>query len=109
MAQRLVRTICKHCATRQNVDRQYLLKAGFPQIWDTLAGDNAGWHGMDDFQPFWQQRKIMEAAFRLRYLVCPRCLRGSSPMTPTSPPSPESPRSPPSPESSRYGMTVTSR
>ncbi len=30
MAQRLVRTICKHCATRQNVDRQYLLKAGFP-------------------------------------------------------------------------------
>ncbi len=30
MAQRLVRTICKHCATRQKVDRQYLIKAGFP-------------------------------------------------------------------------------
>lgn len=30
MAQRLVRTICRHCATRQKVDRQYLIKAGFP-------------------------------------------------------------------------------
>lgn len=30
MAQRLVRTICSSCKTRQTVDRDYLIKAGFP-------------------------------------------------------------------------------
>ncbi|HEX3987821.1 MAG TPA: GspE/PulE family protein [Verrucomicrobiae bacterium] len=31
MAQRLVRTICKHCKTEQKVERDYLLKIGFPE------------------------------------------------------------------------------
>ena len=31
MAQRLVRTICPHCKTEQKVDRDYLLKIGFPR------------------------------------------------------------------------------
>ncbi|MGB9601484.1 MAG: GspE/PulE family protein [Limisphaerales bacterium] len=31
MAQRLVRTICPHCKTEQNVERSYLLKIGFPE------------------------------------------------------------------------------
>ncbi len=30
LAQRLVRTICKHCKTEQRVERDYLLKIGFP-------------------------------------------------------------------------------
>jgi type II secretion system protein E len=30
MAQRLVRTICKHCKTEQTVERDYLKKIGFP-------------------------------------------------------------------------------
>ena len=31
MAQRLVRTICPHCKVEQNVQRDYLLKIGFPE------------------------------------------------------------------------------
>jgi type II secretory ATPase GspE/PulE/Tfp pilus assembly ATPase PilB-like protein len=31
MAQRLVRTICKHCKTEQKVERDYLRKIGFPE------------------------------------------------------------------------------
>jgi type II secretion system protein E len=31
MAQRLVRTICPHCKTEQKVERDYLLKIGFPE------------------------------------------------------------------------------
>ncbi len=31
MAQRLVRTICPHCAAEQKVERDYLLKIGFPE------------------------------------------------------------------------------
>jgi type II secretion system protein E len=31
MAQRLVRTICPHCITEQKVERNYLLKIGFPE------------------------------------------------------------------------------
>ncbi|MBI5383673.1 MAG: Flp pilus assembly complex ATPase component TadA [Verrucomicrobia bacterium] len=31
MAQRLVRTICPHCKTPEKVDRDYLLKIGFPE------------------------------------------------------------------------------
>ncbi|HAB19049.1 MAG TPA: secretion system protein E, partial [Verrucomicrobiales bacterium] len=31
MAQRLVRTICPHCKTPQKVDRDYLLRIGFPE------------------------------------------------------------------------------
>jgi len=31
MAQRLVRTICPHCKTEQKVERNYLLKIGFPE------------------------------------------------------------------------------
>lgn len=31
MAQRLVRTICKHCKTEQKVDEDYLRKIGFPE------------------------------------------------------------------------------
>jgi type II secretory ATPase GspE/PulE/Tfp pilus assembly ATPase PilB-like protein len=31
MAQRLVRTICKHCKTEQKVERSYLRKIGFPE------------------------------------------------------------------------------
>ena len=30
MAQRLIRTICKHCKTEQKVDQEYLRKIGFP-------------------------------------------------------------------------------
>ena len=30
MAQRLVRTICSHCKTEQKVERDYLLRIGFP-------------------------------------------------------------------------------
>jgi general secretion pathway protein E/type IV pilus assembly protein PilB len=30
-AQRLVRTICPHCKTEQKVDRDYLVKIGFPE------------------------------------------------------------------------------
>ncbi|MGC8742631.1 MAG: GspE/PulE family protein [Verrucomicrobiia bacterium] len=31
MAQRLVRTICPHCKAEQNLERDYLLKIGFPE------------------------------------------------------------------------------
>ncbi len=31
MAQRLVRTICPHCTAQQRVDREYLVKIGFPE------------------------------------------------------------------------------
>lgn len=31
MAQRLVRTICKHCTNEQKVERDYLLRVGFPE------------------------------------------------------------------------------
>jgi general secretion pathway protein E/type IV pilus assembly protein PilB len=31
MAQRLVRTICQHCKTPQKLERNYLLKIGFPE------------------------------------------------------------------------------
>ena len=31
MAQRLVRTICPHCKTEQKVERDYLMKIGFPE------------------------------------------------------------------------------
>jgi type II secretion system protein E len=31
MAQRLIRTICPHCKTEKKVDRDYLLKIGFPE------------------------------------------------------------------------------
>src|SRR5437867_282139 len=31
MAQRLVRTICSHCKTEQKVERDYLIKIGFPE------------------------------------------------------------------------------
>ncbi len=31
MAQRLVRTICPHCSRPQKIDREYLLKVGFPE------------------------------------------------------------------------------
>jgi type II secretion system protein E len=31
MAQRLIRTICKHCKTEQKVDRDYLKRIGFPE------------------------------------------------------------------------------
>jgi general secretion pathway protein E/type IV pilus assembly protein PilB len=31
MAQRLVRTICPHCRVPQKVDRDYLLRVGFPE------------------------------------------------------------------------------
>jgi type II secretion system protein E len=31
MAQRLVRTICKHCKTEQHVERDYLKRIGFPE------------------------------------------------------------------------------
>ncbi len=31
MAQRLVRTICKHCSKEQKVERDYLLRVGFPK------------------------------------------------------------------------------
>ncbi len=31
MAQRLVRTICKHCSREQKVERDYLLRVGFPE------------------------------------------------------------------------------
>src|SRR2546428_4583041 len=31
MAQRLVRTICPHCKTEQSVERDYLIKIGFPE------------------------------------------------------------------------------
>ena len=42
MAQRLVRTICKHCKTEQVVSRDYLRKVGFP----AADIDNAKvWHG----------------------------------------------------------------
>ena len=40
-----------------------LFKAGFPMIFSALAGDGTAWTGMDDYQPFWLQRKIMEAAW----------------------------------------------
>ena len=39
-----------------------LFKVGFPTIF-TLAGDGKAWTGMDDYQPSWLQRKIMEAAW----------------------------------------------
>jgi len=31
LAQRLVRTICPHCKTEQKVERDYLLRVGFPE------------------------------------------------------------------------------
>ncbi|HXI70807.1 MAG TPA: ATPase, T2SS/T4P/T4SS family [Verrucomicrobiae bacterium] len=42
MAQRLVRTICKHCKTEQMVSRDYLRKVGFPAA-DIETGKV--WHG----------------------------------------------------------------
>jgi type II secretory ATPase GspE/PulE/Tfp pilus assembly ATPase PilB-like protein len=44
MAQRLVRTICPHCKTEQKVERDYLLKIGFPgeQIHTTKFMRGAG-------------------------------------------------------------------
>ncbi len=41
-AQRLVRTICPHCKTEQNVDRTYLRKIGFPEADIETAKI---WHG----------------------------------------------------------------
>ena len=47
-----------------------LLKAAFPRVFDSLMGSDGGssgspvsptWSGMDDFQPFWTQRRIFEA------------------------------------------------
>jgi type II secretory ATPase GspE/PulE/Tfp pilus assembly ATPase PilB-like protein len=42
MAQRLVRTICKHCKTEQKVDRDYLQRIGFPAADIETA---KVWHG----------------------------------------------------------------
>jgi type II secretion system protein E len=42
MAQRLVRTICKHCKTEQKVDVEYLRKIGFPAADISTA---KVWHG----------------------------------------------------------------
>jgi type II secretion system protein E len=42
MAQRLVRTICKHCKTEQKVDANYLRKVGFPAA---DIGTAKVWHG----------------------------------------------------------------
>ena len=42
MAQRLVRTICKHCKTEQKVDIDYLRKIGFPAADISTA---KVWHG----------------------------------------------------------------
>src|SRR5450432_65989 len=42
MAQRLVRTICKHCKTEQKVDRNYLRRIGFPEADIATAKI---WHG----------------------------------------------------------------
>jgi type II secretion system protein E len=42
MAQRLVRTICKHCKTEQKVDADYLRKIGFPAA---DIGTAKVWHG----------------------------------------------------------------
>jgi type II secretion system protein E len=42
MAQRLVRTICKHCKTEQNVARDYLQRIGFPEADIATA---KVWHG----------------------------------------------------------------
>ncbi len=41
-AQRLVRTICQHCKTEQNVDHDYLRKIGFPEA---DIGTAKIWHG----------------------------------------------------------------
>jgi type II secretion system protein E len=41
-AQRLIRTICPHCKTEQKVDRDYLLKVGFPE---NEIGTAKFWHG----------------------------------------------------------------
>ncbi len=41
-AQRLVRTICQHCKTEQNVDHDYLRKIGFPEA---DIGKAKIWHG----------------------------------------------------------------
>jgi type II secretion system protein E len=42
MAQRLVRTICKHCKTEQKVDADYLRRIGFPAA---DIGTAKVWHG----------------------------------------------------------------
>ncbi len=42
LAQRLVRTICKHCKTEQKVDRDYLRKLGYPAAELATA---KFWHG----------------------------------------------------------------
>jgi type IV pilus assembly protein PilB len=42
MAQRLVRTICRHCKTEQKVDADYLRRIGFPE--DEI-GTAKFWHG----------------------------------------------------------------
>ncbi|MGA2801906.1 MAG: GspE/PulE family protein [Verrucomicrobiota bacterium] len=42
MAQRLIRTICPHCKTEQKVERDYLLKIGFPE---EEIGTAKFWHG----------------------------------------------------------------
>ena len=42
MAQRLVRTICPHCKTEQNVDADYLRRIGFPE---EEIGTAKFWHG----------------------------------------------------------------
>jgi type II secretion system protein E len=43
MAQRLVRTICPHCKTEQKVERDFLLKVGFPEA---EIGTAKFWHGV---------------------------------------------------------------
>jgi type II secretion system protein E len=42
-AQRLIRTICKHCKTEQKVDQEYLRKIGFPA---DAIGTAKFWHGV---------------------------------------------------------------
>jgi type II secretion system protein E len=42
LAQRLVRTICKHCKTEQKVEPDFLRKAGFPE---NEIGTAVFWHG----------------------------------------------------------------
>jgi type II secretory ATPase GspE/PulE/Tfp pilus assembly ATPase PilB-like protein len=43
MAQRLVRTICKHCKTEQKVEKDYLRRIGFPENEIDTA---KFWHGV---------------------------------------------------------------
>ena len=57
MAQRLVRTICPGCKTEQHVDRDYLLKVGFPP--DEI-GTATFWHGVgcEDCRQFGYQGRL---------------------------------------------------